>query len=134
VPARRGGSAGRPVASSRRALMESVDYCPMGSPVLDIFGGNRKQVLASAWSCGTNPPPDRPISHLGSATRSADIVWWTAWRGTQWGQLDRRLYPASVLRGAGCLGLVFGRVTSTVTTRLWSARGSANASRPRRLR
>jgi hypothetical protein len=35
VPARCGGGPRRPVALLRRAPKESVDYCPMGSPVLD---------------------------------------------------------------------------------------------------
>ena len=76
--------------------MESVDYCPMGSPVLDTT--KHLGVTGSRYS------PRRSLVErillltglyrtLDALLCSVDIVWWTAWRETQWGQMDSQLNP-----------------------------------------
>jgi hypothetical protein len=71
--------------------MESVDYCPMGSPVLDKT--NHLGVTGSRYSLWRSPAERilllTGLYHTLDALLVALIaVWWTAWRETQWGQMD----------------------------------------------
>jgi hypothetical protein len=75
-------------ASAWQALMESVDYCPMGITICQTFGGKPMQSSGSAVDCGRYPPLEGPISHSGMALRRLTSVRWTVLWGTQWGQLD----------------------------------------------
>ena len=76
--------------------MESVDYCPMGSPVLDTT--KHLGETGSRYSLWRSPV--ERILLLTGLYRTLDtlyaaltVVWWTAWREIQWGQMDRQTDP-----------------------------------------
>jgi hypothetical protein len=106
VPTRCCGGTWRPVTSLWRALMESVDYCPMGSPVLD-----KTKHLGETWSRYTPlaSPVERillltPLYHTLASSQTGSVRW-TGWRGTQWGQMDKQLEPVvASAPGDDCFG------------------------------
>ena len=79
---------------ARRALLESVDGCPLGTtlPRHSEAGPCRLPPLG-ARSCGRYPPPAGPRSHPVVALRRSTSVRWTARWETQWGQSDGRPGP-----------------------------------------
>ena len=83
-----------PPAPARRALLESVDGCPLGTtlPRHSEAGPCRLPPLG-ARSCGRYPPPEGPRSHPAVALRRSTSVRWTAPWETQWGQSDGRPGP-----------------------------------------
>ena len=95
-------------ASAWRALMESVDYCPMGNISIRQSGVSpSRQPSFGTWLCGRYPPPEGLISHsMTVLTRPTSVRWTVLW-GTQWGQLDGRQDPVQLLlQGPRRLGVL----------------------------
>jgi hypothetical protein len=68
----------RTCQSTWQALMESVDYCPMGIAVLRHLGVSPSRQPSSDVACGRYPPTEGPISHSTTALRRhTTLVWWT---------------------------------------------------------
>ena len=100
TPRRAGEVPDDPPAPARRARMESVDGCPLGTALrrhLEV--GPCRLPPPGARSCGRHPPPEGPRSHPVVAPRRPSSVRSTGPWETQWGQSDGRSGPVSSAPG-----------------------------------
>ena len=74
----------------------------MGIDIFKTFGGRPKQAPVFGRSCGRHPPPEGHISHLRHAFGRPRLMRGTVSWGTQWGQLDDRLYGTATSSRRWC--------------------------------